>query len=233
MKGGLSRKALLAGLSDGEGEVADTRPVEMERLSAVPEDVLEAVREVFVSAGLNDTDEAVAAVLVARREVTASWEAATRNFLSIGRTLNRLEAQIRGGNAQRALRAGCARIFPFGDAVASQLRAVARAVDGGVIKENECPGSYAAAYQLTLLDAEELSAARQKGLVGPGVTRPALLAFRRAITAAARPGAQIDLSALRSELRRVQVRLEALDVERGNLRRRREEIEALLSGDGE
>ena len=119
-------------------------------------------------------------VLELRGEVRRHWGAARNSFLAIGRALVAAEARLSKFEYER-LRAGMDRLFPFGDAVASQLRKVARAVDESRIPESDCPGSYATAYQIAVLKPNELELAIARGLVRPSVTRKEIISFRNEI----------------------------------------------------
>jgi hypothetical protein len=227
----LSTRAARSLVTDDEALIADARPRDLDRLVTVSGEVLDAIRDVFAGAGLAEDQEAIAAVLEARREVDTAWGRAARAFIEVGRTLNRLDGRLPAATAQKALRDGCERIFPFGETVASQLRAVARAVDQGILPEQECPASYSAAYQLTLLDKEELQEAHRRGLVSPGATRAALVAFRREQALRPNQPFRIDMIALAAERRRIDTRLERLWKEIHGLKSRRAEIEGILSGE--
>src|SRR3712207_7151041 len=62
-------------------------------------------------------------------------------------------------------------LFRSSDATATQLRQIARAVDGGRIPAEACPGSYGTAYQITLLTEPQLRVAQKRGLIRPDVDR--------------------------------------------------------------
>src|SRR5215212_1679255 len=100
------------------------------------------------------------------------------------------------------LRHGTERLFPFSDATATQLRQIARAVDGGRIPAEACPGSYGTAYQITLLTEPQLRAARERGLIRPDVTRREIMQLRREVAADGfepLPSGRLDRVKLREE----------------------------------
>src|SRR3712207_9112018 len=72
-------------------------------------------------------------------------------------------------------------LFRSSDATATQLRQIARAVDGGRIPAEACPGSYGTAYQITLLTEPQLRVAQKRGLIRPDVTRREIMQLRREV----------------------------------------------------
>ncbi|WP_348240630.1 hypothetical protein, partial [Salmonella enterica] len=64
---------------------------------------------------------------------------------------------------------------------ATQLRQIARAVDGGRIPADASPGSYCTAYQITMLTEPQLRVARERGLIRPDVTRREIMQLRREV----------------------------------------------------
>src|ERR1700759_4865656 len=103
---------------------------------------LETLRDVFVGTDLVDNPDKVQFVLELRGEIRRHWGAERDSFLAIGQSLVAAESRLSKLEYER-LRTGMDRLFPFGDAVASQLRRVAKAVDEKRIPEDSCPGSYA------------------------------------------------------------------------------------------
>ncbi len=223
-------KRLLAALDTDEAPPADIRPIEFERLVTVSADVVETVREVFAGTALPEDEAMVRAVVETRHEVEHAWNRAKHSFITIGRALNRLDAMMRTKAERAALKAGFERLFPLSEPIASQFRRVAEAIDSGRLPEDQCPASYSAAYQLALLEPDELDAARGRGLVAPTTSRSALIAFRREITAAS--VAQVDVAGLMAERRRIDARLARLREEIEDLEARRDEIARVL-GEGE
>ena len=161
----------------------DARAVELRHLTAVTEDQLSVVREVFAGTGFADDPERVRALLTARAQVNAGWASARTAFLEIGRALNDLGRHLHTKAERDRLTAGFGRLFPLSDSLASQFRRIAEAVDSGRIPAEQCPAAYSVAYQLALLPDEALRAARQRGLVSPSTTRARILEFRRELAA--------------------------------------------------
>jgi hypothetical protein len=206
----------------------DSRPVELEALTTVSGEDMNAIEEVFRGTGVAKDEAKLRAVLTARREVGAAWRSAAASFLEIGRALNTLDDQLRSREEKARLKAGFERLFPFSEPVASQFRRVAEMVDSGRVPETQLPGSYSAAYQLALLKPEELEVARKEGLVTPRTSRSTIIAFRRT-RSAARP--EVDLNALAAEARRIRETRRRMLTELIKMRRRASEIARLLEND--
>jgi hypothetical protein len=204
---------------------ADTRPADIAALTAVSAEVLDAIGEVFSGTGLMQDERKVKAILDARRAVGSAWDRAARSFVEIGRALNALDAQLRNREEKARLKAGFEKLFPFSEPVSSQFRRVAEMVDSGRVAETQLPGSYSAAYQVALLEPDELEAARQQGLIAPNTSRSAVIAFRRSIV---KQSSQVDLGALEAEARRIRETRRRLLQELIRLRGRASEISRLL-----
>ena len=222
-------KRLLAALDTDRVPPADTRPVEFERLVTVSADLVDAVREIFAGTALPEDDAMVRAVIETRHEVEHAWNQAKYSFIIIGRALNRLNAMMRTKPERVALKIGFERLFPLSEPIASQFRRVADAIDSGRLSEDQCPASYSAAYQLALLEPDELNVARGQGLVASTTSRSALIAFRREIAKSS--VVRVDVAGLMSERRRIDARLVRLQDETRDLGARREEIMRMLGGD--
>jgi hypothetical protein len=218
-----------ASLDSDEQQPADTRPAALDRLIQVPGDVMDALTAVFGETGLLKDQGRVAKVLEARREVQASWGRAAKSFIEAGKALLRLDAALATPAEKAALKAGCERLFPFSDPIASQLRAVARSVEAGLLTPETCPASYSVAYQLCVMEAGEFAEARRRGLVSPSVTRAAIIAFRKERRKAAENGTRINEAELRAEAQRLAHRIAHLQEEIRLLESRRAEIARLLA----
>lgn len=216
-------------LNSDEQPSADPRPRDLDKLIAVPGDVLDTLSDVFAGTGLLDDQARIAQVLEARREIEASWGRAARSFVEVGRSLLRLDETLTVAE-KAALKFGCERLFPFTDPIASQLRSVARAVDAGVLAIETCPASYSVAYQLTLLKPAQMAEAKRRGLITPAVTRAAVIAFRKEQE---QTNSRIDETALLTERRRVDVRIDRLKEELRTLEARRDKIDRLLAAEPE
>ncbi len=226
----LSKRALAA-LKSNQAPPLDGRPAELARLTTVPGDVMDTLQEVFAGTGLLEDQKRVEVLLTTRAEIQAAWSAAAKGFVTVGRRLLELDEQLATPEERTALKAGCERLFPFSDPVASQLRAVARAVDAGILTLETCPASYSAAYQITLLKPSVLEEARRRGLISQRATRPALIAFRREFQR--RSGEQIDVPALTTERRRLEAQLARLDKQRQTIQARMAEIQNILENANE
>src|SRR3954469_4697042 len=78
------------------------------------------------------------------REITMLWHQANLKFLTIGRYLVKAAEQFA---THRRFESEVLSRLPFGRGVAHQLRAVAEAVDAGLLSEQEIP-RYSTAYML-------------------------------------------------------------------------------------
>jgi hypothetical protein len=118
---------------------------------------------------INSAEQAV-------EEITHLWIQAQDKFLAIGRYLIRTRDKF-----PKAFEKEVIAKLPFGYNVAHQLMSVARAIDNGVLKHDELPRTYSVAYHLTTLSNTQLLEARQSGLVGPDLSRRAIIDFKKAI----------------------------------------------------
>jgi hypothetical protein len=225
MAKGISLKRLHA-LEAEDIDITDSRPQAMQSLVEVSGEVMDTITEVFAGTGLLQAERKVKALLDARRAVMSAWDRAGRSYLEIGRALNTLDAQLHRKEEKLRLKAHFDRLFPFSDSIASQLRRVAEMVDTGRVSEQVLPGSYSAAYQIALLDPEELEVARETGLIRPNTSRAAVIAFRKARLASS---AQVDLGALEAEARRLHETRKRMLSELLQMRRRSQEIARLLA----
>lgn len=226
-------KAFLAAEEDPATEVVvvDPRAAELRSLGAEDPAALQAIREVFAGTSLPDDQEKVRRILRTRSEIQKEWGDARDSFLAIGRALISLEAELTKAEFAR-LRHGTERLFPFSDATATQLRQIARAVDGGRIPATACPGSYGTAYQITLLTEPQLRVARERGLIRPDVTRREIMQLRREVPAdgaASPPPGRLDRARLRDERARLGERRARLAEELAMVERRIAQIDELLS----
>ena len=230
-----SRTALRAFLAEGDddttvGGVDDPRAAELRRFSDEDPGTLATIREVFAGTGLPEDPEKVRRLLRVRGEIHKEWTDARDSFLAIGRALLSLEHELTKTEFAR-LRQGSERLFPFSDATATQLRQIARAIDGGRLPIEACPGSYGTAYQITLLTEGQMQVARERGLIRSDVTRREIMQLRREVHASASDpavGTRIDRARLREERTRLAERRGRLADELAALDRRLAQLDALL-----
>lgn len=231
MSGKRSKSALRAFLAqEEEAPPVDPRATALQGLAAEEAEGLEAIRSVFAGTELPDNPAKLRQMLRIRAEIRKEWADARDSFLAIGRALLALEQSLTRAEMQR-LRQGTERIFPFSDATATQLRQIARAVESGRLPQQDCPGSYGTAYQITLLSDGQLRLARERGLIRPDVTRREILELRRTVPEAPSP-ARPDRAALREEQRRLALRRDRLAEELEAVDTRLRQIEAQLSRRG-
>jgi hypothetical protein len=226
-------KALLAEDDDTIGDLApaDPRAAELRTLGVDDQAAVEAIREVFAGTSLPDDQEKMRRILRARSEIQKEWGDARDSFLAIGRALIALENELTKAEFAR-LRQESERLFPFSDATATQLRQIARAVDGGRIPADACPGSYGTAYQITLLTEPQLRVARERGLIRSDVTRREIMQLRREVPADGMDPpltGRLDRTRLREERARLADRHARLAEELAMVQRRIAQLDELLS----
>jgi hypothetical protein len=231
-----SRAALKAFLAEDDETgadlaVVDSRSAELSAIGAEDPAALQVIREVFAGTSLPEDHEKVRRILRTRSQIQKEWGDARDSFLAIGRALIALESELTKAEFTR-LRRGSERLFPFSDATATQLRQIARAVDGGRIPAEACPGSYGTAYQITLLTESQLRVARERGLIRPDVTRGEIMRLRREMPANGMdpsPASRVDRTRLREERARLDDRRARLADELAMVERRIAQIDELLS----
>jgi hypothetical protein len=181
--GTVSRRAL-AVLEAAEGradKVVLPDPRQLQAKVEVPisidSDTHAALTAVFAGTDLLQDQEKVRLLVGIRSEVRKHWSDARDAFLSIGRALVVLDDKLTAAEKKK-LKVGMETLFPFSASVASKLRRIAREVDVGRIPRNQCPGSYATAYLVAILNEDEMLAAREQGLVRLDVTRKEIEDFR-------------------------------------------------------
>jgi hypothetical protein len=161
--------------------------------------------------------------------VAVAWGQTRDAFLEIGRALNDVDRELDAVERDR-FKAGFRRLFPFSETVASQFRAIARAVDDGNLARDLVPGSYGAAYQMALLTPAQREIAHSRGLLRPDVSRDALLEFRKQIDAVQlRQAHGLDPARMRGELHRLERQRRKAIKDLLKLRHRIHEIRSLLS----
>jgi hypothetical protein len=217
----MSKRVLKLPEGDGDDDAPDRRADELRQFGATDSASLDIVKEVFAGTGLADDQDKVQLLLEIRGEVQRHWGAARDSFLAIGRALVVAEDRLTKFENDR-LKAGMEQLFPFGDAVASQLRKVARAVDAKRIPEVDCPGSYSTAYQIAVLKPAELQLAIKRGLVRPNVTRKEIAAFRSELR---HNPSRVNWKPTETERDRLMAREVALTEELAEVRRRIKELD--------
>lgn len=231
-----SRSTLKALLAEDSVDIedstpADPRSTELQALGVGDPVAIQTIREVFAGTSLPDDHNKVRRILRARSEIQKEWGDARDSFLAIGRALIALENELTKAEFAR-LRQGTERLFPFSDATATQLRQIARAVDGGRIPAEACPGSYGTAYQITLLTEWQLIVARERGLIRPDVTRREIMQLRRDVpvhTDDVPSASRLDRTRLREERSRLAERRLRIGEELAGIDHRIAQLDELLS----
>jgi hypothetical protein len=209
-------------------EIRDHREQQMQQLTVVDEETLEAMREVFAGTKFMADQEKVGMLLRLRAEVGSAWVQTRDAFLQIGRALADADRRMTE-DEQNSFRKGFRRLFPFSDTVASQFRTIARAVDEGRLPMAALPGSYSTAYQMALLSSEQRKLAEREGLIRADVSRHAIIEFRR-VTARLRPAPTrgMDAARIRGALARLQRSEAKMARALDEIRARIKEMEGLI-----
>jgi hypothetical protein len=231
---GLSRRALRHVDADEAlpaAAIPDAREADIKALTLVDERVFETLREVFDGTGLMGDQRKVKLLLKLRTDVVVAWGQTRDAFIEIGRALNDVDRELAPEERDR-FKQGFRKLFPFSDTVASQFRAIARAVDDGRLPRELVPGSYGAAYQMALLTPGQREIAGARGLIRPDVSRDALIGFRREVQAVRPGGGQgLEPARMRADLARLEraerKAADALETVRARIR----ELRALLGQD--
>ena len=109
------------------------------------------------------------------QEIRYHWGRSRKEFLSIGRYLNRAKDILAHGEFEAMI----ASDMPFSVETAYRFRAVADAIDSGRLTLDMLPGAESVAYQIVTMTPDELERAKAVGLVRPDVTRRQLIAFKQ------------------------------------------------------
>ena len=210
----------------------DHRAMELAEQVEIDPAVLDALRNMFIGTNVIDDRDKIRRILDVRYEINRAWADARDAFLGIGRALLSLESILSKTEFQR-LRSGTAKLFPFSDATATQLRQVARAVDSGRLPYEACPGSYGTAYQITLLNNDQLGVAKERGLLRSDVTRREISLLRQETRRASSSLGRVDKTQLQDERKGLRRREQQLINELDIARRRLRELDRLLSREPE
>jgi hypothetical protein len=111
------------------------------------------------------------------REIARLWQEAQEKFLIIGRYLLQAKETLPHGEFEVMVSTE----LPFGVAVARQLRAVAEAIDSGILPADRLPANYTSIYLLTTLSDQERAEAERQNLIRPDVRRQEIQAFKRTL----------------------------------------------------
>jgi hypothetical protein len=185
-----------AGVTVERTEVADLRARAAEVLAGMPVDL-----------------DAVARALRGLNRVADELRA---GMIEVGREVERLRVAAGEGGYRALFRAG---LVPFNEATASQLRAVAAAVDGGLIPAERMPRRLLPAYRASRLTPEVAGRLIEAGVLRPEATareivtatQPSRLSYAVSapLTRAERRLLERRASRLREELSRIEERLAA------------------------
>jgi hypothetical protein len=180
------------GVTVEQAKIADLRERAAEALAGMPADLDVVVR--------------------ALRGLRRGAEGLRAGMIEVGREVERLRAAAGEGGYRALFRAG---LVPFDEATASQLRAVAAAVDGGLIPAERMPHRLLPAYRASRLAPEMVDRLIEDGVLHPEATA-------REIRDAVNPPIRTfeDAPLAPQERRRLERRLALLEAEAERIRRR-------------
>jgi len=180
------------GVTVEQAKIADLRERAAEALAGMPTDLDVVVR--------------------ALRGLRRGAEGLRAGMIEVGREVERLRAAAGEGGYRALFRAG---LVPFDEATASQLRAVAAAVDGGLIPAERMPHRLLPAYRASRLAPEMVGRLIEDGVLHPEATA-------REIRDAVNPPTRTfeDAPLTPQERRRLERRLALLEAEAERIRRR-------------
>ncbi|WP_233474580.1 DUF3102 domain-containing protein [Azospirillum agricola] len=113
------------------------------------------------------------------QEIRYHWNRSRKEFLSIGRYLNRAKETLPHGEFEAMIESD----MPFSVETAFRFRAVADAIDTGRLTMEMLPGAESVAYQIVTMKPDELERAKAVGLIRPDVTRRQLIDFKQSLRA--------------------------------------------------
>jgi hypothetical protein len=111
------------------------------------------------------------------QEIRYHWNRSRKEFLSIGRYLNRAKDTLPHGEFEAMIVSD----MPFSVETAYRFRAVAEAIDTGRLTLEMLPGAESVAYQIVTMKPDELERAKAVGLIRPDVTRRQLIDFKQSL----------------------------------------------------
>jgi len=189
-----------------KGAVADSRMLSF--IGGTTEVVPAAVPVVVAESDLDRIVDPIDEPDAFREHLERLWKETRQRVLAIGRNLmNALEKLEPFPGRFESLVEG----LPFSRPIASQMIAIARAVEDKKLLEEEIPPSYSIAYQLTTLSDEEIKRARTQGIVRPDISRKDIIEFKR-VQRSSRPR-QTGLDIRRLKAQRDRLRQALAEVE--------------------
>jgi hypothetical protein len=108
-------------------------------------------------------------------EISKLWADVQHRFVQIGRYLTQAKQALPHGEYLEMIE----RDLPFSRFVAHQLRAVAEAIDTGVVPVERLPNNYSTIYQVVTLSPEERTQALETNIIRPEMRRADLVEFKR------------------------------------------------------
>lgn len=143
------------------------------------------------------------------QEIRYHWNRSRKEFLSIGRYLNRAKSILPHGEFEAMIESD----MPFSVETAFRFRAVADAIDTGRLTLDVLPGAESVAYQIVTMTPDELERAKAVGLIRPDVTRRQLIAFKQSLRPARTEAAPDRRKALLADYARHKARLAEIRAE--------------------
>jgi hypothetical protein len=177
-----------------KGAVADSRMLSF--IGGATEAAPAAVPVVVAESDLDRIVDPIDEPDAFREHLERLWKETRQRVLAIGRNLmNALEKLEPFPGRFESLVEG----LPFSRPIASQMIAIARAVEDKKLLEEEIPPSYSIAYQLTTLSDEEIKRARTQGIVRPDISRKDIIEFKRVQRSSRPRQTGLDLRRLKAQ----------------------------------
>jgi len=143
------------------------------------------------------------------QEIRYHWNRSRKEFLSIGRYLNRAKDTLAHGEFEAMIVSD----MPFSVETAYRFRAVAEAIDSGRLALDMLPGAESVAYQIVTMKPDELERAKAVGLIRPDVTRRQLIDFKQSLRPAKAEAAPDRRKALLADYARCKAKLAEIRAE--------------------
>lgn len=185
-------------------------------------ELLAKVRTALAQEAWSRDGERIGAIATQLRQIQDSAVSVQAGMVEMGRRLNKLQDLAGEGGYKALHKAG---LVPIVESTASELRAIAAAVDEGKIAEDRLPRAVRAAAIAARLPTEDARSLVRSGVIGPETTAKQMRAILEP-----KPVDRVEQGPLRpAEIKRLKARLKAiaeirrkLDAEEERIRRRLE-----------
>jgi hypothetical protein len=134
------------------------------------------------------------------------WDRAQQEFVAVGRYLIVAKGKLVHGEFMAMVAAD----LPFTHAIATKLMRVARAIDDGLLPQDQLPRSYATVYEVLTLSEPEREQAFAAGVIHPGALRREVADFKARLRSAEPASLDQRRAFLLAEERRLLARLDGV-----------------------